>query len=541
MRVVAATLAMLALAPAAAAQIPLELRFDGQAFEPTAPPDFSCFGETANRWVACRVTKSDAAPGAYVLERPAPDRYRLHVSIDENIANPRRYPGDYEAQLSLEVTPTGPERVTVDLARLIHVTRPGDNARALEGMLTSCATQPRFDTSRLAWTPTARVEFAWEPVTVGAEYRASVSAVACAPPYRERAVLERRTSTTTLTLELPPARAGEYYMVRLGAWKGGRLVGELYTHDGGAHSWNYRFQVRDVSVPRWAYAAAGGVVLLLLVGWYRVSRWLTRRAARRRRARRVAVAALTLVAIGAVASVGYLYREEQARRRAEAERAAAEAAHQAVQRNFVAAFVSAAPRPAWWDEVTTPYRVDNVGDLLSAWQGHPRGDAGERQFFKAAWQGIVDHPDDEHVVATAIDLMYFVVRDYPHRLTLARFGYDHYFRHRRRVDNCVNCMVGDTSQSLTQNLSAALMEARRYDEAIEVCRRLIEARGPEVSPYLLAETWDRIAWAHWYRGDGDAARAIVRDALVTYGGTVRGHVLRETLARFEREPAPAAR
>jgi len=201
---------------------------------------------------------------------------------------------------------------------------------------------------------------------------------------------------------------------------------------------------------------------------------------------------------------------------------------------LAAAFVSAAPRPAWWDEVTTPYRVDNVGDLLSAWQGHPRGEEGERQFFKAAYQGIVDHPDDEHVVATAIDLVHWVERGYPHRLAMARFGYERYFTHRRRIDNCANCMVGDTTQALTQNLSQLLMDAGRYDEAIEVCRRLIDARGAEVSPYKLAETWDRIAWAYWGKGERDRAQEIVREALAKYGGTVRGDVLRSTLARFER-------
>jgi len=531
--VVAAAL-VLALAPGAMAQIPLELRFDGQAFEPTAPPDFSCFGATLGRWVSCRVQKAQA-PGAYVLERLAPGSYRMHVSIDENPANPRRFPGDYEAQLGFDVTATGPERLTVDVARLIHVTRPGDNDRSLEGMLLGCATQPRFDTPRFAWSPTAEVDFAWEPIVDGAEYRYSVAAASCGQPHRERPVLSRTTGAAAMALTLPPSAEGEYYMVRLAAWRAGRLVGDLYTHDGGAHSWNYRFRVRDTSVPRWAYAAAGGGVLLLLLGARQVF-GAVEPSVRRRRVRRAAWMALVVIAVGTAAGVGYAYQQERARRRVAAERTQAEAERQARQREFVAAFASAAPRPAWWDEVTTPYRVDNVGDLLAAWQGHRTGDGGrgERQFFKAAYQGIVDHPDDEHVVATAIDLMTWVERDYPHRLSLARFGYERYFAHRRRTDNCANCMPGDTTQALAQNLSQALIEAGRYDEAIEVCRRLIDARGAEVSPYKLAETWDRIAWAYWGKGERDRAQEIVREALAKYGGTVRGDVLRSTLARFER-------
>jgi len=180
-----------------------------------------------------------------------------------------------------------------------------------------------------------------------------------------------------------------------------------------------------------------------------------------------------------------------------------------------------------------------VGDLLSAWQGHPRGDdgAGERQFFKAAYQGILDHPDDEHLVATAIDLLPHVAREYPHRLALARFGYERYFQHRRRLDNCANCMAGDTTQGIVQNLSQLYLDAGRPDDAIEVCRRLVDERGDDVSPYKLAETWERVAWAHWQKGEPQLALATVRDALARYGETVRGDDLRRTLAHFEREGA----
>jgi tetratricopeptide (TPR) repeat protein len=97
-------------------------------------------------------------------------------------------------------------------------------------------------------------------------------------------------------------------------------------------------------------------------------------------------------------------------------------------------------------------------------------------------------------------------------------------------------MPGDRTQGLTLNLSRLLMTAGRHDEAIAVCRRLIEERGAEVSPYKLAETWDRIAWAYWEKGERERAREIAQEALAKYGGTVRGDDLRRTLATFERAP-----
>ena len=68
-------------------------------------------------------------------------------------------------------------------------------------------------------------------------------------------------------------------------------------------------------------------------------------------------------------------------------------------------------------------------------------------------------------------------------------GYDRYFGHRGRTDNCANCMVGDTSQGLVQNLSQLYTASGRFDEAIAaldrgkwipnfgaICRGVVDAR-----------------------------------------------------------------
>ena len=186
----------------------------------------------------------------------------------------------------------------MDLPRLIHLTRPGDNARSLEGMLRSCTTQPRFDTPRYAWSPAAVVEFAWDPIVAAAEYRYSVVAAPCSPGGQRREILSDRTSATARALRLPPSAGGEHYVFRVEAWKDGRLVGDLYTHDSGAHSWNYRFQVVDASVPRWAYLAAAAGGLLLGLGGARVLGGAD--AARHRRLWWLAGGALAIVAAGAL-------------------------------------------------------------------------------------------------------------------------------------------------------------------------------------------------------------------------------------------------
>src|SRR5207245_8752054 len=163
-----------------------------------------------------------------------------------------------------------------------------------------------------------------------------------------RVIVNEKTEATAATIALPPSAGGEYYVFRVEAWKGGRLVGDLYTHDSGTHSWNYRFQVHDASVPRWAYIVAGAGVLLLLFGARRAFRGVDSRR-RRRRAGWLAGGTIAILVIGAVAGGSSHYDQDRERRRAESDKARVDAERQARQREIVAAFVSAAPRPAWWE------------------------------------------------------------------------------------------------------------------------------------------------------------------------------------------------
>src|SRR5262245_34154572 len=73
--------------------MPVQLLFDGQPLHPTAKPDFSCRDNTTDNWFDCRIT-ADPAGNGYVMPRPTPGTYTLHIEIDENASNPARFPGD---------------------------------------------------------------------------------------------------------------------------------------------------------------------------------------------------------------------------------------------------------------------------------------------------------------------------------------------------------------------------------------------------------------------------------------------------------------
>ena len=87
-------LAVLALPSAAIAQdIPIQLLFDGQPLVVTATPEFACLDRTNDKWIGCRIQREPDG-NRYMLSRPEPGEYTLHIKIDENTKNPARFPGD---------------------------------------------------------------------------------------------------------------------------------------------------------------------------------------------------------------------------------------------------------------------------------------------------------------------------------------------------------------------------------------------------------------------------------------------------------------
>jgi hypothetical protein len=113
--------------------IPVQLLFDGKPLQTTARPEFSCLDTNRNAWIRCTVT-TERWPDRYALAQPAPGRYVLHVTVNDNRGNPARFPGDYEVFHRFEVTPGAPVALSVDMPKLIRLRPPWDNSRDLAGM-----------------------------------------------------------------------------------------------------------------------------------------------------------------------------------------------------------------------------------------------------------------------------------------------------------------------------------------------------------------------------------------------------------------------
>ena len=219
--------------------IAVQLRFDGQPLATTAPPEFSCHDDNSDEWIGCKIAPG-AATGGYVLTRPAPGTYTLHVAIDENQDNPARFPGDYDVFQQFVVTTDTPVVLNVEMPKLMHTTFPWDNNINLEGMLTLPASGKRvIETLPRSRTHTASVNFQWDAVAPGATYRYTI--------YDGGDTVHGTTRNTNVRLRLPRSADGQSFAFRLSAEKDGRPVGIMFTHDSGVQGWAIEFVVRDWS------------------------------------------------------------------------------------------------------------------------------------------------------------------------------------------------------------------------------------------------------------------------------------------------------
>ncbi len=464
---------------AAGQDIPVQLLFDGKPLRITAAPDFTCLDRNSHKWIGCRITPDPATDG-YVMERPAPGRYTLHIEIDENGTNPGRFPGDYDVFHPFEVSADAPAVLRVDVPKLIHVTSPWDNNRNMDGMLTRpWSEKPAIEPGSRSTSRSALVTFTWNAVAEGAEYRYVIQNTRDTPYERGPDVVRGTTRKAAVTLRLPYSPDGHYYEFAISARKGGRQVGDFITHDAGVQAWTSRFVVRDKPRPPPADTASRAT-----------------------------------------------------RRRITAERSDKEAA-------FLAAWKQAIQKPAWWDLVPpTPLAIHSFGDLSAMWQSAGHDESSRRRFYKLTYQAILDHPGDEHLVALGIDLMAFVA-DPGDRLPLLEFGVDHFLLYNQRTDTCANCRVGDTAGTMVRDLADAYVSRGEPEAAIRIIQRLVDERGPDVSDYNLALTFETMSRAYWNMKDVNRAKAAIHEGLRRFPKGWQADQLRRTLDRYEKESGGA--
>jgi hypothetical protein len=73
----------------AQAQIPLELRFDGQPFDPKAPPEFTCLSASLGRQRAVEITREALARYGNTVRADDLRRTLARFELEQSKAQPR--------------------------------------------------------------------------------------------------------------------------------------------------------------------------------------------------------------------------------------------------------------------------------------------------------------------------------------------------------------------------------------------------------------------------------------------------------------------
>lgn len=345
----------------------LELWFEynGRPVTLDNDPQITCLQQPGAVPVRCKTYRSE--DGRYWIERPAPGRYLLQISVDRNRANPPRRAGDLyrEYPLRLDAATTGP--LLIALNRLLALQQPVDGSAPLAS---GCDGMDDYSAALLALFPEATMRFAWQPLESDARYRYKIWRVRCSDDMVLEQVLFQQTPQAQISEGLAPNRDGEYYRFEVTAVNARQQIGQLLLRDDRGGSSNaYTFVVSDPLIDRtWLYYLMAVLVVLFML-WVLVGAWRGRGRAKAipepddiRRPRSWRPLALVLL-LGAVAA-GYWQRE---RLNQEWERHAPQLAQLEEQLR------------AWLGEeaTATPPQADEARAAASA--GIPRGQ----------WRGVI--------------------------------------------------------------------------------------------------------------------------------------------------------
>jgi len=192
-------------------------------------------------------------------------------------------------------------------------------------------------------------------------------------------------------------------------------------------------------------------------------------------------------------------------------------------------FQSAAPEPGWWDDVSTEgVTINSFDDLLTYWQNKDRT---ANQFFKAAYQAILDHPLNEDIVVNAVSLLPYGDRGYEHTTEMLEFAVNNYFDYKRPLTN-YGGKAGDTIGGIVEKLVKLYNSQNRYSDSIKLINKLISKRESEINDHMLELLSSSLAEAYYNSGNKTKAVGTLNYAIEKYNGSWE-QKLRDQLQKYQ--------
>jgi hypothetical protein len=528
--IIIACCCMLLLSSPSFADIKFRLLFGTTPFDSKVMPEFSCLNDSNRQWFNCGLTKA-GKPGEYTRGNLAAGSYVIMIGVDENKNNLKHMPGDWRADYRFNISAADDGQVVdVPMTKLIHLVKPQSNDGPMPGALgASCNMKPHFIPAGDPWTSELAIPFEWEPVMTGANYKVAVVRRNCEKDSDLGVFRRYETGDTSFAVTLPPSAENEYYAVFISGFKDGRFVGDLLTYDAGMQSWSYGFRVGEVSTPASYYLAAVSILLILALLWFVLA------YAGIAMVLRIPVLAIliALLILGqkiipdsksyppfkyfAVPPVFPVTPPAPANKPEQG------------QSNppFAYSWSKEIHKPFWWKSVTPKRTIDSYSDLMLWWQSQDSSKKGQRELFKAIYEAIERHPEDEQLAVSGMSFSLYLSDNQQIRYQIGKLAIQHHLNHDQRTDNCANCSKGDTIAQIANSYAHILSASQSPKKAIAMLESVLEARGKDMSSYQEADIY--ITLVELLKRDKQTvkARKKLDFALEKFSGTNRVDRLKE--------------
>lgn len=171
-------------------------------------------------------------------------------------------------------------------------------------------------------------------------------------------------------------------------------------------------------------------------------------------------------------------------------------------------------KPIWFESINAP-DVNSSDEVSALWQSQKRccEDAvkllnNNRIFYKSCYNAVSRNYKNEELVVLCLWLMDSGA-DSNQSIELSRFLIENFSNHKSRVDNCANCMPGDTVARVTLEFStyeSRMSNSKRVP--IERIESLLDSRSDEISYWVQAEIYEFLG--DIYLEDGVTAERLGR-------------------------------
>ncbi len=208
-----------------------------QSLEPSGPAfDIWFINNHTRKYPHPRTEVENGVVKVYGL---SPGSYYMKVEVDAEPLNGRQRTGDLASSSGFEVVLGEVTQATAPLLYTLRLTEPWDsNEDFPETNLDCAAVEPLPGQFTFAWQPPAKED------PKGIEYGYKITRRHCDPPADLEVMVESQTFDTSVDLELPPTRLGEFYEWTLYAKRGEHAIGQMMTfYEGGAYGWSLQFRV----------------------------------------------------------------------------------------------------------------------------------------------------------------------------------------------------------------------------------------------------------------------------------------------------------